>query len=173
LPLLIERHGGTRSGLITVGVYKGSPASLAARQVNKRSEIRATAETVMPATMNEFIKGNESLGGGKLQGFRGVIEKIMDGILSLTVYTKHAVNIVTTFFSPTAQSQETFDIASVPATPNEQKRFADARKVLLGSKVLGASDALILAPEFGVDLGAALLMRKIAGDAPVAVLIRN
>jgi len=130
-----------------------------------RSEIRTT---------EDLIEANKALGGGELQGFRGVTEKITDGIWSLTAHTYDAVKLVASIFGmATARAREAFDIASAPATANEQKRFADARKVLLGGKTRGASDVLILAPEFGVDLGAALLMRKIVGDAPVAVLVRN
>ncbi|MFH1209096.1 MAG: glycogen/starch synthase [Candidatus Omnitrophota bacterium] len=144
-----------------------------------RSEMRtvSAAATLTPiemvTDMDPLIEKNVLLDGGGLQGFRGVTEKITDGIWSLTVNSLHAVKLAAAFFFPTALAQETFDVASVPATAHEQKRFVDARKVLLGGKILGTSDVLILAPEFGVDLGAALLMRKIVGDSPVAVLVRN
>jgi hypothetical protein len=137
-----------------------------------RSEMRTvSAETI--ADMNRFLEENVRLGGGQAQGFEGVTRKLTDGIYSMVAQTLKATQLVGSFFFPTAQAQEIFDAASVPATAHEQKRFTDARKVLLGAKTLGASDVLILAPEFGVDLGAALLMRKIVGDAPVAVLVRD
>ena len=123
--------------------------------------------------MKLFMIENERLGGGGVQGFRAVTEKITDGIWSLTAHAFHAVELAAAFFFPTALAQEAFDVAAAPATAHEQKRFEDARKVLLRSSVLGDSDVLILAPGIGVDLGAALLMRKIVGDTPVAVLVRN
>lgn len=139
----------------------------------QRSEMRE-AVTTLPLTKDALIEKNRSLGGGKALGFRKVTEKITDGIWSLTVHTFNAVKFAGSFFGlETAQAQEVFDIAAVPATADQQKRFADARKVLLGNKTLGASDVLILTPKFGVDLGAALLMRKVVGDAPIAVLVRN
>ncbi|MBU9888272.1 MAG: glycogen/starch/alpha-glucan phosphorylase [Candidatus Omnitrophica bacterium] len=139
----------------------------------QRSEMREGITTI-PRTTEALIETNRSMGGGAVRGFRGVTDKITGGIWSLTVYAFHAVELTASFFGLTAApAPEAFDIAAVPATPEEKKRFDDARKVLFGGKAYGDSDVLILAPEFGVDLGAALLMRKVAGDVPVAVLVRD
>jgi|GEM_PF-591558 len=154
------------------GEFKVETGSTTARSEMRDVESAAIAPTTITG-FEQLMVENKKLGGGTRQGFRGVTEKIMDGIWSLTAHMLRAVKFTASFFLPAAQTQEAFNIASAPVTSRERQRFADARKVLLRGATLGDSDALILAPEFAVDRGAALLMRKIAGDVPIAVLVRN
>ena len=145
--------------------------------VQPRSEIRTKELLEAPAPIvsyDDIIRENVRMGGGLMPGFRGVTEKLTDGIVSLVPYTLDAtaVTIVMNALVPTAFAQEAFDVAA-PATTQEQKRFVDAAKILLRDKTLKASDVLVLAPEFAIEHGAALVIRKILGDVPVAVLVRN
>ncbi|MFH1799534.1 MAG: nucleotide sugar dehydrogenase [Candidatus Omnitrophota bacterium] len=139
-----------------------------------RSEIRTVAAvaTLMPTetiTDSQLIEKNRLFGGGGLQGFRGVTEKITDGIWSLVVHTVNAVNAVAAFFGMADSKGEMLDVTTKPRSAFEKTRTAAARSVL-GLKSLTSSDGFVLGKDLAFKDGALIVMRKVFGETPAAVL---
>jgi hypothetical protein len=115
---------------------------------------------------------NEALGGGKARGFRGVTERITDGIWSLTAHTFNAAELVALFFGGMS-AQKSLDMRGSaleePQTSLEKIRLAAARKALGIPETISAGDAFIIRPDLAFKDGALIVKKIVFGEAPVTI----
>lgn len=158
-----------------VGTTTAPPLSVAAKTRSNgsngndsRSEVRSV---VSVTTAEQLIGENTRRGGGSLVGFKRVTEELTDGIWSLVAHTFDATRLVAGLFEKTisAQKNDISAIAVGPQTRLERLAFSAARSSL-GIKSLAPSDGFILGKDLAFSDGALIVMRKIFGDAPVAIL---
>jgi hypothetical protein len=126
-----------------------------------RSEARTApggAALTMTLEIDQFIRMNEALGGGKWQGVHAVTEKIMGGIYPLLANTLNVIERL------------------VPAVANiraVQEIHAQAALRVFGITKVQDSDVFMLDADLAIDRGAAAIMGRILSGAPVAVLVRD
>jgi len=148
--------------------------SLRARVLSPRSESRPPQVVSLPQTwtldrepwtVGKLLAKNKELGGsGTLEGFEGVTDKIMEGIVSLVAYNLNAAELAISLL-PAPLAQKAVKIMA-------QARLAKARE-MLGIKTIQPGDVFILGRELALPRGFLEAIRDILGPKPVAVAVRS